>query len=650
MATLPQASLTINEGACAFAGGTGYAVVMACVNQNADSVPRVISSTQDLLTEYNWNQGVDYCALHFAESRKPVIFVGMPITTAGAVKFTNNTGVTGTAAITVAAASSGIMEEVDAGSVTVLTGTNVGTDQIVLSLSLDGGVSTQTVRLGSNTSYTIPYVGIVLNFGAGTLNVGDVFTFATSAPMWGSTALSTARTALARQQNLARSWMVVGDLPNSTFANYVVTEANNYASTNQRFTYARAQVADRLPLATKSQVSVHYIPGSSSETLTFASSGHTITRSAGSFITDGFAIGMMVTVGGADVSNVGAIGVLTNVSATVLTFASGVVNEGPLSGVTLVASEALTFASSGDTVTRTIGSWISDGFAVGQSVKITGTTSNNVTETITVLSATVMTFGAGLANEGPIAGAAVSVQQVNAMASWVSSTTAAFATVDAQKRVDLGAGRAVVQSPITGWNMRRPCQWAVSTREYQHDLQIPTYRKADGNLDPFQITDANGNTPEYDERLDGGLLAGRFTCLRSYANGPLGAFVALSLTRDSEGAILSRTHNMAVTNLASTVVQKETENAIGQVLVLNADGTGTDASLSLIEQRVNSALQVNLLQQFAEGQRASLAVWTASRTNVLNTPGATLNGTLALELDGTLENIETSVVIQTAGA
>ena len=155
----------------------------------------------------------------------------------------------------------------------------------------------------------------------------------------------------------------------------------------------------------------------------------------------------------------------------------------------------------------------------------------------------------------------------------------------------------------------------------------------------------NGNIVEFDERFDGGGLAGRFTCLRSYGNGPLGTFVAMSLTRDSEGALLSRTHNMAVANLACTVVQAETENAIGQVLILNDDGTGSDASLSLIEKRVNRALQVNLLQGFQEGPRASNAVWTASRTDVLNTVGATLNGTLKLTLNGTLEQINTTVAV-----
>jgi hypothetical protein len=141
----------------------------------------------------------------------------------------------------------------------------------------------------------------------------------------------------------------------------------------------------------------------------------------------------------------------------------------------------------------------------------------------------------------------------------------------------------------------------------------------------------------------------RFTCFRSFANGPAGAFIALSLTRADEGSLLSRTHNMAVANLACNVCQAETENAIGQVLELNSDGTGTEASLAIIEARVNSALAISLLQRRAEGPRATAATWEASRADVLNVPGAELNGVLDLRLNGTLEKITTRVRVLTAG-
>lgn len=640
MPNLPSATIQIDESSSAPATGLGPVVIIACVSQSPDFVPRQMSSVSDLLAQYAYSQGADYAALHIQKTRKPVIFVGVPVATAGAASQLDQSGVTGTSLVTVTAAASGIMEDTNA-SVSVLTGGTVGTDQIMLSLSLDGGVSSQKVRLGTASSYTIPFVGIVLNFGAGTLNIGDVVTFVTKAPMWGSTAMSSARAALAAQQKGSQSWMVIGDLPNSTFAGYVETEANNYESENDRYVYARAAVSDRMPLAKASKVLAH-MEGASS--LSFDGTAHTITRTGGSWTTDGFENGDVITVAGT-ASNNGVIGAVTTVSSTVLTFASGLTTETSTTAA-VTASEAITFASSGHTATRSRGSFLADGFATGQSVTFSGTMSNNVTLTLTNVSSTVMTFGSGLSNEGPIAMSGVTIVENLTMAAWVSAQGSAFAVIDAAPRIDLGLGRATAQSPITGWSLRRSCQWAASIREYQHDVQIPTYRKSDGPLDGFSIADANGNIVEFDENTDGGGLAGRFTCLRSYSNGPQGAFVALSLTRDTEGQILSRTHNMAVTDVATTTVQAETENAIGQVLVLNADGTGTDASLSLIEQRVNTQLQIALLQNGSEGPRASSAVWVASRSDVLNVVGATLHGTLTLNLNGTIEQIATRVLVQ----
>lgn len=64
-------------------------------------------------------------------------------------------------------------------------------------------------------------------------------------------------------------------------------------------------------------------------TLTYAASGNTVTASSGDFAADGYKIGMLVTSAGTSSNNWTLA--LTNVSATVLTFASGVSNEGPLS-------------------------------------------------------------------------------------------------------------------------------------------------------------------------------------------------------------------------------------------------------------------------------------------------------------------------------
>jgi uncharacterized protein YcnI len=563
MAELPEATVSIDDAAGAFGGGTGYAVVIGCVEQNDDATPRVFASTKSLLTTHGYSPAVDYAAMHFEATKKPIIFVGIPTATAGAVGSNDGTGVTGTSVITISGTP---LEETDA-ILTVTTGGTIGTNGIVFTLSLDGGRTEKSIRLGTASSYAIPYIGVTINFAAGTLIADDVYTFRTSAPMWDSAGLASARTALSEQLKLSRSWMVIGELANSTFAGYVVTQANAYETSHDRYVYARAAVKDRI-LGLKSKV----------------------------------------------------------------------------------AGQTLSFLAADETCTRSAGSWIADGFKVGDSVVVTGTASNDGTHIITTLTATVMTCSAStFVDEAAVASEDVDAEASQTMAAYVSAQDAAFASIDGEKRVDLSIGRARKLSPITGWLFRRPAAWALSIREYQHDLQIPTWRKADGPLSGWSLEDEDGNVVEFDERTDAGGLAGRFSCLRTYGNGPNGTYGALSLTRATEGSLLSRTHNMAVANLACTIAQAETENAIGQVLVLKDDGTAQEASLNVIEGRVNSALEIALLQNRSEGQRASKAVWTASRTDVLNVPGAELNGSLDLLLNGTLEKITTRVRIQTAG-
>lgn len=644
MANLPSAKVSLDETSGAFASGTGYLVVLSPVATSADLTPRIFSSLNPLLSQYGYAQGVDYCASHFDETGSPVIFVGMPIDVEGAVGSFSNAGMTGTSLITVTTGASGSMDECQ-GILSVVRGGTVGTDQIVLSLSLDNGETSVTVRLGTGNSYTIPYVGLVLNFGAGTLEQGDVYKFNSTAPMWNDSSITSARTALAAQQALSRSWLVVGEVATAAEANAVLTEASNYETEDQRFVYARVNVKDGFPGAQSSQIQ-KTAQIAAAQTITFAASGHTITRSAGSFVTDGFAIGDLVTVAGTT-SNNGLIGVLTGVSATILTFGSGVVNEGPLTGgVTITGAEEFVFAATGHTVTRGgYGSFVADGFVVGQTVVAAGTVDNNGTlGVLTAVSATVLTFAAGLSNE-TVSSFAASLTSSLTQANFVTAAASTFSSINGEsaKRLDIAIGRGRKASAITGWNLRRPCSWAASLREYQHDLEIPCWRKSDGALLGWSITDDNGNTSEYDERVYGEALSALFTCMRSWANGPGGAYIALSLTRDTDGAFLSRTQNLAVADFAEQIIQTTTENAIGTVLELNVDGTVTEDSAQIIEEMVNTALQINLLQNFAEGPRASLATWSASRTDDLAPPGATWNGSLDLELNGTLEQIDTVV-------
>lgn len=649
MATTPSATTTISAEAGALAGGTGYCVVIAPVAVSADSTPRVFASASSLIEQHDYCPGVDYAALHIDATKKPVIFVGIPVATAGVLGRQNGSGVTGTSVISIAAGANGYLDETDF-EIVVVTGGTIGTNGIVFSISADGGLSTKNVRLGTATSYTVPYLGIVISFGAGTLIAGDTYTFTTTAPMWDSDGIAAARVALASQQKLARSWMVIGDCPTDTIAGFVSSAVNSYETSKKRFTYARINTRDRLPSAAMSRVTVRM---TGTPTLTFAevgASGDTITRSAGSWITDGFAVGDVITVASSVSNNV--TGPIASLSATVITLGTtDLVNEGPVSGCSVVGSHGLVFAevgATGDTITRSGGSWLNDGFAVGDLITVAGTGSNNFADAeITAVTATVLTLDTQDLVAETIGSRTATITAGETMAEWVSAMDTEFAPIDGQKRLDIGLGRLRKKSTITEWLNRRPVSWAASIREYQHDVHRPVWAKEDGPLLDWSNVDENGNVVEFDQDNDGGGLEGRFTCARTWGNGPNGAFIAMSLTRDVEGSLLSYTHNLAVANVCCTIVQSKTENMIGKTPRLNADGTATSVELQKLEESVNGDLKQALLTEFVpgEGPRASFAVWRASKDDVLNVVDATLTGVAELHVNGTIVHVNTLVKV-----
>jgi hypothetical protein len=654
MATLPSAITNLNDQAAAFGGSTGYIVAMGPVSRNADMVPRVFGSAKGLLDQHGYAPAVDYCAEHIKQTKKPVVFVGLPVATPGAVLSEDDSKVIGTSTITVTAGLLGIMEETEA-VVSVTKGGTVGTHGIELDVSMDKGRTSQKVRLGTAVTYAIPFLGIVLNFGAGTLLADDVLTFKTSAPMFDAAAVATARANLAAQQKYARSWLMVGEVASLPLVQAIQNEVNAYKTANERFLGARISIKDTIePFASKTKLSVAMVGAPDLTFLEVGASGDTITRSAGSWITDGFQVGMTVTIDGSVGNNV--TGNIAALSALVLTFdTTDLLNEGPAAGCSVVGSDTLTFAevgASGDTVTRSAGSWIAEGFKVGDDVTVVGTASNNVTGNIAALSALVLTFDTTDLVAEEIASHLVSVTKGQSYAAYLTEQDALYATVDAEPRVNLGVFRGKMISPITGHQLRRPSQWFASLRQYSPtiDLHVPTFRKSDGPLQNCSLVDANGIPDEFDERTQAGALAARFTCLRTWSNGPNGSFVALDLTRAAESSLLSRQHNMDVANLACTIVQLETENMVGQVLQLQRSGLATEGSLQDIEARINVVLQNNLLvAKGNDGPRASSAVWRASRADNLGLPGAKLNGVLSLVLNGTLETIETAVRVITGG-
>jgi len=652
MPNLPGANLTVDAAAGANAQGTDLLCILAPVPDSADATPRRFGSAAAVYEQHGYCEAVEYCALHAQEVDKPFLFVGLPIDTAGAVGRQDVSGNTGTCVTTVSAGTDGVLQGHD-GRLVVETGGTIGTDQIVLSLSCDGGRSYRRVRLGTANSYTVPYLGVSIAFAAGTLTAGEtVHTWHGSGPRADvATGLAAAFASLASQSRQFRSMLLIGDLQDGTEAAAYLAQLDAYWTSSERPIFGRAQVYDREPQAA---LSYTYVRMSGAPTVTFAEVGgtaDTITRSAGSFVTDGFTADDIITVSGAvadgGANNITFAAKLASVAALVLTADDDdLVDEGPIAGVSIVGVEALVFSAAADTVTRSRGSWLADGFRVGDSVTVADTVGNDGEYTVAAVTATVLDLGDGLADE-TIGADAVTITAGQTKAEWMAEADGVFEDIDDAPRISLGAGRARKTSAFSGWYLRQPWTWAVSLREYARELHVAPWRKEDGPTG-WDLNDADGNLIEWDDRVDGGAAcAARFTAARTWANGPNGAFVAMSLTRATDSSVLLLTHNEAVVNVMCQVGQAAAEKFVGRSPILNSDGTATKAWLARGTNEVDKALAAALLQNYGnEGPRASAAWCTLSTTDILTGPEAHLTGTLSVNLRGTIHTVDFTVKVQ----
>jgi hypothetical protein len=613
--------------------------------------PRLYGSAAAVAEVHGYSEGVEYVDMHLAGTALPVLFLGMPIGTVGAISRSTSHANTGTSVVSVTAGADGILAEHD-GVLRVVAGGTIGTDQIKLELSLDGGRSFQPIRLGTASSFTVPNVNASIAFAAGTLIAEDVvLEWHGSAPRISTSDLATAREALAAKTFRFRDALLCGDLPDAAAATSYVTQLNAYSTANDRDIKGRASVPDRQPIA---RISHAYARMTGNPALTFAevgASGDTITRSTGSWLSDGFRAGDTFTVAGSVSNNV--TGTIASLTDLVLTLGTTDLAAEVASNVTVTGGPTLTYAevgATGDTITRSRGSFLVDGFRVGDSIDSAGSVSNNFTNAaVTAVTATVLTLNTqDLAAESILA-SSVTLTAGETKAEWMARLDGVFANIDSEPRINLSAGRAAFPSSYSGWLRRVPAGWLASVRAYQHDLHVATWRKDLGPLGA-DLFDADGELVEWDERVDGGAgLAARFTTLRTWSNGPKGAFVAMDLTSAGDGQIASLDHNQAVINHAVNTVRTATENVIGRSLILNSDGTATRDSLAVIAAEVNAQLELELLSSRGEGPRASSAVWTPNPADVYNVPESLMTGTLDLVLNGTVHSVSTQVRIRTNG-
>lgn len=650
MATLPRASNQRALAASASVGGADLIMLIApCVN-SPDAVPRLFGSASDIYAQHGYCEAVEYASYHEKETDQSMLVLGIPIVTAGTVGRHDTSGNTGTSVSTVTAGGDGVLCEHD-GVLTVSTGGTIGTSQIILDLSLDGGMSSKSVRLGTATSYTIPYFGLSVSFAAGTLVAGNVIhTWHGTGPRGDSTGWTSVFDALAAQPLQFRTGLLFGDIQTDTELDALYTLIKAYDTSDDRYTCVRVGVFDRSPLAAMSNPK-HNMSACSVTFAEVGGTGDTITRSTGSWLTDSFADNDMLVVSGSASNNEvhGAKIVVT--SATVITLDTDDLEpEGPVANVTITGEPSLTFADATDTIVRaggSPGSWLDDGFRAGGNVTITDTVSNNGTFEATVVTASTITFEEGNLADEVIGITTPTIVAGQTTAAWQADIATEFASVDDKEYIALSCGKARKYSRFSGWHLRFPAAWAASLREYQHDLHIPPWRKADGPTG-WSLYDAEDTLVEYDDRVHGAAAsAARFTSFRTWANGPAGSFISLSLTRALDASLLVYTHNLVVVNYARAICNAALEYAIGTTPQLNPDGTMKTSEIARVESLANTSLENALLANHkGEGPRCSSVRWKSSTKDKFNIPEATLNGVLDIGVRGTIHSVVTKTVLR----
>lgn len=137
-----------------------------------------------------------------------VIAMGVPINTPGtatAVVPTVTNGSTTTVTVTLDG-TNGAWDQYYAVLKWTKAGTR-GTAGVTFQLSLDAGRTFgPNIALGTAVTYVIPGTGITLNFGAGTMAVGDSYRFSTTAPTWTDASIATALTTLQNSTYALVGW------------------------------------------------------------------------------------------------------------------------------------------------------------------------------------------------------------------------------------------------------------------------------------------------------------------------------------------------------------------------------------------------------------------------------------------------------------
>jgi hypothetical protein len=163
------------------------------------AIPATYGNVRALVADFGQGPLVEAAARHLDTTGNPVCVVRCDKTTAGAVG-TITTARSGTSTCVVTADTNEPYDDFE-GYFVVIHGGTIGMAGITVQYSLDGGRTLSPVTaLGTANTFTFPDGNVKLDFAAGTLDAGDLFTFRTSAPVPNSTQLGAAIDSLGTTQ------------------------------------------------------------------------------------------------------------------------------------------------------------------------------------------------------------------------------------------------------------------------------------------------------------------------------------------------------------------------------------------------------------------------------------------------------------------
>jgi hypothetical protein len=654
MAQRMNANTKATEGAAQSGPSSSLVAVLSCMQEGAVAKFRLYDSSDEVFTDDGYGEGYEFVAHYNELADGEVLFSGLNITTPGAIINVDNTQMKGSAT----AVFSGT--PYDDEQLVILcsddgndgNGGVVGVAGISIQYSRDGGLTfSRSLRLGTAVSYTIAPLGVTVTFVAGTtLKTGDQASCYCTSPKPATADIGAAITALLARADKPRAILVCGDLPNQSALEGIISQASALRSGN-RFTQLFANLRDYFPPAVF-QGSRTFTASLSGETVTTASGGETYTRSAGSFLTDGIKVGDTVNWTGFVNSANNGEHVITALTATIMTCsASSLVTESTVANTTCeTLGESVTATASTKTYTRTVGSFMTEGFQPGQTVTINGfvNADNNGTHLITAVTTDTLVVAETLTDElTPLFGVTMAATELDT--TWSAALGGVVGDTLLTELIDQGVspygGRGRRVSPTDGSNKRRPSAWWALARWMGHDPAVAPYRVSDGELDGVTITTPDGDPEDHDERTMGGLLENRISCLESKDDRP-GVFVSLALTLDEDDAVLSRVQTKGVSDIICSVVQTTTSNKLGGSPQTNTDGTLTEAAARAIEDYVRTEVEKAVLTNGPlDGlpQASSIDSVTISRTVNVLTPGNTVPTVTKWTPLGVLEQFENTV-------